>query len=64
METISKYELVCMINEIYNLNINITPLDLYNRVNKTLSSIYDNTVINKSIKEQIMEQKEINICGK
>ena len=57
METISKYELVCMINEIYNLNINITPIELDNTINKTLSSIYDNTVITKSIKEQIMEQK-------
>jgi dTDP-4-dehydrorhamnose reductase len=58
-ETISKYELVCMINEIYNLNINITPIKLDNKINKTLSSIYDNTVITKSIKEQIIEQKKI-----
>ena len=61
METISKYELVCMINEIYNLNINITPIELDNSINKTLSSIYDNTVITKSIKEQIMEQKNIDL---
>lgn len=61
METISKYELVCMINEIYNLNINITPIELDNTVNKTLSSIYDNTVITKSIKEQIIERKELDI---
>lgn len=60
-ETISKHELVCMINEIYDLNITITPINLDNTVNKTLSSIYDNTVINKSIKEQIMEQKELDI---
>jgi dTDP-4-dehydrorhamnose reductase/SAM-dependent methyltransferase len=60
METISKYELVCMINEIYNLNINITPIELDNTINKTLSSIYDNTVITKSIKEQIIEQKNID----
>jgi len=60
-ETISKYELVCMINEIYNLNISITPFALDNKVNKTLSSIYDNTVITKSIKEQIMEQKNIDL---
>ena len=61
METISKYELVCMINEIYNLNINITQIKLHNTINKTLSSIYDNTVITKSIKEQIMEQKNIDL---
>ena len=58
-ETVSKHELVCMINDIYNLNIDITPIELDNIINKTLSSIYDNTVITKSIKEQIMEQKNI-----
>ena len=60
-ETVSKYELVCMINEIYNLNINVTPIELDNKINKTLSSIYDNTVITKSIKEQIIEQKNIDL---
>jgi dTDP-4-dehydrorhamnose reductase len=60
-ETLSKYELASIINEIYNLNINIIPLELDNIVNKTLSSIYDNTVINKSIKEQIIEQKNIDL---
>ena len=61
-EIISKYELACMINEIYNLNIEITPLKLEMTITKTLSSIYDNNnVINKSIKEQIMEQKNIDL---
>ena len=60
-ETISKYELVCIINEIYNLNINITPFNLDYDVDKTLSTIYDNTIINKSIKDQIIEQKELDI---
>ncbi len=59
INTVSKYELVCMVNEIYNLNINITPIELDNTIDKTLSSIYDNTVITKSIKEQIIEQKNI-----
>lgn len=61
METISKYELVCMINEIYNLNISITSLALDKPINKTLSSIYVNTTILKSIKEQIIEQKNIDL---
>lgn len=60
-ETVSKYEMACMINDIYNLNIDIIPFELDNTVNKTLSSIYDNTVITKSIKEQIIEQKNIDL---
>jgi len=59
--SVTKYELVCMINEIYNLNISITPITLDNPINKTLSSIYDNQIITKSIKEQIIEQKELDI---
>ena len=61
METISKYELVCMINETYDLNISITPIELDSAINKTISSIHDNTVITESIKEQIMEQKNIGL---
>lgn len=60
METISKYKLVSMINEIYNLNINITSIELDKPIDKTLSSIY-NQFITKSIKEQIIEQKEYDI---
>jgi len=63
-ETISKYELVCIINEIYNLNINIIPFDLDYNIDKTLSTIYENTIINKTIKQQIIEQKDFNIYGK
>lgn len=60
-ETVSKYQLACYVNEIYELDIEITPLELETTVNKTLSSIYDNVVINKSIKEQIMEQKNVDL---
>lgn len=61
MEIISKYQLVCMINEIYNLNINIIPVELEKTINKTLSSIYDNMIISKSIKDQIIEQKNTDL---
>jgi len=60
-DTVSKYELACFVNEIYDLNIEITPLELETIVNKTLSSIYDNMVVNKSIKEQIIEQKNVDL---
>lgn len=60
-ETVSKYQLANYVNEIYELDIKITPIDLEMTVNKTLSSIYDNVVINKSIKEQIIEQKNVDL---
>lgn len=60
-ETVTKYDLICMINEIYKLNIKIIPLTLDIPINKTLTSIYDSTIITKSIKEQIIEQKELDI---
>lgn len=60
-EIISKYMLLCLINKIYNLNINIVPIMLDNDVNKTLSSIYNDTIITKSIKEQIEEQKNFDL---
>lgn len=60
-ETVSKYELASIINDVYNLNIEITPVELETPVNKTLSSIYTNTKINESLKEQIITQKNIDL---
>ena len=64
--SVSKYELCCIINEIYNLNIQITKLSTDIICNKILGSIYtDNTDnINSSIKPleiQILEQKNYNL---
>lgn len=61
METVSKHELLCMINEIYDLDISITPCSTGYVIDKTLSSIHDDTVITVPIKEQIMEQKNIGL---
>ena len=63
---VSKYELCCIINKIYNLNINITKLSTDNICNKTLSSIYkdDKNNLNNIIKPleiQIIEQKEYKL---
>lgn len=56
-EIISKYDLVCMINEIYKLNIKINRVELDVGIEKTLNSIYKSTYQVKSLKEQILEQK-------
>jgi len=39
--SVTKYELVQMINDIYNLNNTVEPLETDNPINKTLASIYD-----------------------
>lgn len=56
---VSKYELVHMINKIYDLRIKINSLETKNHCYRTLTSIYDDTLsINKDIMCQIIEQKE------
>lgn len=57
---ISKYELLLMINDIYNLNIKINKIETIAN-NKTLSSIYVPFYIIKDIKDQIIEQKHFNL---
>lgn len=39
--SVTKYELVQMINDIYNLNNTVEPIETETTVNKTLASIYD-----------------------
>jgi dTDP-4-dehydrorhamnose reductase len=61
---VSKYELCCIINKIYDLNINIIKLSTDNICNKTLSSIYKNDNINNiidSIELQILAQKNYKL---
>jgi len=56
-DTVSKYELCSLINEIYNLNITINSQD-HPEKNMTVSSNYDNSMFNiPNIKLQIVEQK-------
>lgn len=54
--SVSKYELVRMINEIYNLNIKINPYET-EKVDKTLNTIHDTTYSFKisDLKEQCFE---------
>ena len=39
--SVTKYELVQMINDTYNLNNTVEPMETDNPINKTLASIYD-----------------------
>jgi dTDP-4-dehydrorhamnose reductase len=52
---VSKYELCCLINEEYNLNITINKNNIINK-NMTLTTIYDNIIKIPDIKIQIKEQ--------
>ena len=55
---VTKYELCCYINEIYSLNIEVTPME---KKYKNLSLLGDGIFKIDSIYNQIVEQKEFNI---
>jgi dTDP-4-dehydrorhamnose reductase len=56
--TVTKYDLVKMINEIYQLNININPVNDEASINRTLCSIYNNDEFNiPNLYKQIQETK-------
>ena len=57
--TVSKYELVDMINRIYELEININKIETDENCFRNLSSIY-NPFISKDLYLQIEEQKKFN----
>jgi dTDP-4-dehydrorhamnose reductase len=59
-DTLSKYDLCCIINEVYELNLNINKFET-TIVDKSLSSIYKNYFSINSLKEQIYEMKKYNI---
>lgn len=60
--SVNKYELVSIINEMYNLNIEITPFDT-DLVDKTLTTIYEhNELFNiQDLKEQISELSQFTL---
>jgi len=57
---VTKYDLCCYINEIYNLNIEILPLQTDLQKNMTLSNVELIFTVN-NIYEQILEQKHLKI---
>lgn len=54
-DIVSKYELVELINKIFNFDIKINKFDTKQNINKTLASNYKLDIIVKPIKEQIEE---------
>jgi dTDP-4-dehydrorhamnose reductase len=56
---VSKHELLELINEIYNLNVNIKPCADKQMINRTLNSLY--TKERKNLREQILEMKHFNV---
>ncbi len=53
--SISKFDLVNLINKIYNLNISINKYELPNSIDRTLSSIYNNDYEIPEISKQIKD---------
>lgn len=59
-DVVNKYELLCIINKIYNLNITITPIQSGFPCNRDISSIYPNINPIMSIEKQIEELYKFN----
>jgi len=61
--SVSKYELVSLINEIYDLNIKVNKFEMANLIDKTLTTIYKtNDIFNiPELKIQIQELKKFDL---
>ena len=59
-EIVSKYELVKMVSDIYDLNINIVPFETEISCNRSLASMKPlcNILVDKPMKKQIQEMKD------
>ena len=60
--SVSKYELVTIINDIYNLKIKINKFKTPESVNKTITSIYENMFTIPDLQKQIEELNKYIIC--
>ena len=60
--SVTKYELVQMINDTYNLNNTVEPMETDNPINKTLASIYD-VNIQFNIPELRIQLEELNLVA-
>ena len=60
--TVSKYELVNMINDTYNLNIKINKYQTSDNIDKNLTSIYnENSLFDiPNLEQQIREMKQFS----
>ncbi len=59
-KSVSKYELLKIINDVYNLNIKIRPFEADTKIDRTLDSIFNlsRNLVKKSISKQIKDMKE------
>lgn len=57
-DTLSKYEILNIVNDIYDLNMKINKKDTDIHCYRNLSTIYDNKMVVKTIYDQILEMKE------
>jgi dTDP-4-dehydrorhamnose reductase len=60
-ESINKYELLCLINNVYGLNIKITPIKGSTYCNRILSSEFPKKSIYTSLEDQIKEMKNFKL---
>jgi dTDP-4-dehydrorhamnose reductase len=61
-KSVTKYELVNIINKVYDLNIKVNKFETQNIVNKTLNTIYDKNQFEiPDIETQIVELKRFNL---
>jgi dTDP-4-dehydrorhamnose reductase len=58
---VSKYDLACYINDLFELNLKINKLESNEIVNKTLSSIHNETFVKKTLIEQINDIKNFKL---
>jgi len=56
-EVVSKYDMCCMINEIYDLGINVNKTSLESKIDRSLTSLHDDFMEIPDIKTQIQETK-------
>ena len=59
--SVSKFELVSIINNVYDLNIKINKYQTENQVNKTITSIHPQIFEIPDLKDQIEELKQYNL---
>ena len=58
---VTKYELLNILNEIYDLSLKITPVEADSSCDRTLSSIHDLSALlcPEPIREQVVDMREI-----
>lgn len=59
---VNKYELVNMISDVYNLNINVTPVECQNKCDRSLTTVRKSIILQvEDLKTQIQKMKEFKI---